>query len=211
MGVIKTSEDLASALQMLVKLEPRFGDLLKSYGQPSLRQVPATLESFLAVITEQFLSLSAGAAIWGRVKAHLGHVTAEAVLACSPEALSRLGLSRAKAKSFQAAATAWDAGKIDLDADVEELRKQLLAIWGVGPWTVDVFLLTAFGHGDVWPAGDVALQHAMHDFLDLPSRPSAREMEIIGAAWRPHRAAASRLLWAHYRALKGKPQAPSQD
>jgi len=125
--------------------------------------------------------------------------------------LVALGLSRAKAKSFHAAAAAWQANEIDLEAEAEQVRKQLLKIWGVGPWTVDVFLLTAFGHGDAWPGGDVALQHAVHDFLGLPSKPSTREMEIIGAAWRPHRAAASRLLWAHYRALKGKPQAPSQD
>ena len=210
MNIIKTPQDLASALTVLISQERRFDRLLKSYGQPSLRLVPATLESLLSIVTGQFLSLSSSAAIWGTVRAHLGPVTADSILACSPEALVALGLSRAKAKCFHGVANAWKANEINLDAEAGRLRKQLLNVWGIGPWTADVFLLTASGHGDAWPGGDVALQHAMHHFLDLPTRPSTREMELLSAPWRPHRGAASRLLWAHYRAITGKCQTPSQ-
>ena len=31
---------------------------------------------------------------------------------------------------------------------------------GIGPWTVDIYLLAVLGRGDVWPAGDLALQIA---------------------------------------------------
>ena len=153
MTKLMTREDLAWALQSLVMQEPRFGALLEAYGQPSLRRVPATLESILIIITEQFLSLAAGAAIWTRIKANLGEVSATSILACPQEELVKLGLSRAKAKSFHAAAEAWLAGKINLEADLEELRRQLLNLWGVGPWTVDVFLLGALGHGDASARG----------------------------------------------------------
>ncbi len=207
----ETSADLGTALDHLCELEPRFAPLIQTYGVPSLRRVPATLESLLNIVTEQFLSLSAGAAIWARVKARLGDVTPGSVLACCQDELLALGLSRAKAKCFHVVA----ASEIDFvschHVEAKDLRRQLLKLWGIGPWTADVFMLVALGHADAWPAGDVALQHGLRHFLALAERPGAKEMEAHSLPWRPYRAAAARLLWSHYRHLKGLPQAPSQN
>jgi DNA-3-methyladenine glycosylase II len=207
----ETSAELALALGRLCETEPRFAPLLAAYGVPSLRRVAPTLESLLSIVTDQFLSLSAGAAIWARVRERLGEVTPEAVTACPPEDLVTLGLSRAKAKCFHAAA----ASAIDFASchlmDARDFRSQLLKVWGIGPWTADVFMLSAMGHADAWPAGDIALQHAIRDFLSLAERPGVKEMETHARPWRPYRAAAARLLWSHYRHVKGLAQAPSQN
>ncbi|MDE2383679.1 MAG: DNA-3-methyladenine glycosylase 2 family protein [Alphaproteobacteria bacterium] len=207
----RTSTDLAAAVERLIALEARFRPILDAHGLPALRQAPASLEGLLAIVTEQFLSLSAGAAIWARVLAHVGEVNAPRILSCTQEQLLALGLSRAKAKCFHAAAQACASGGLDFGADSKSLRRQLLAIWGIGPWTADVFLLTARGHADAWPAGDLALQVAAQDFLKLSERPDARQMDALAEPWRPFRAAAARLLWSHYRALNGMAQAPSQE
>jgi len=207
----ETSAELALALRQLCETEPRFASLFAAYGVPSLRRVAPTLESLLSIVTEQFLSLSAGAAIWARVKARLGDVTSETVLTCSQDEMLALGLSRAKAKCFHAAAgSAIDFPSCHL-VDARDFRVVLLKVWGIGPWTADVFMLSVLGHADAWPAGDIALQHAMRDFLSLPERPGVKEMEALSLAWRPYRAAAARLLWSHYRHLKGLAQAPSQN
>ncbi len=158
------------------------------------------------IVTEQFLSLQAAAAIWARIKLRLGDLTAASVLTLSREELVALGLSRSKAKCFHACANA----NINFE-DHLVLRPSLLAILGIGPWTVDIFMLTAWGEADCWPVGDVALQVAVQHLFELPSRPTHREMEAIAQHWRPSRAAAARLLWAHYRHLKALPQAPSQN
>jgi DNA-3-methyladenine glycosylase II len=204
---LSTQEQLEGEIRNLIVLEPRFGAVHQRHGTPSLRVAPASLETLLAIVTEQFLSLKAAAAIWQRLNAAIGPVTPRAILACHPERLVALGLSRNKAKCFHACA----AAPLDFDAKPDDVRKNLLAIWGIGPWTADIFLLTALGHGDAWPAGDLALQAAAQHLLGLEARPDARVMEKIAEAWRPHRASAARLLWAHYRGLNGLPQAPSQN
>ena len=206
-----SQKDLELAIARLIEIEPRFAPIHVRHGTPSLRRTSANLESLLSIITDQFLSLQAGAAIWARLKARLGEISSHSVIACSQEELGLLGLSKAKAKCFHGCASA----ELDFLALVknepEKIREKLLAIWGIGPWTADIFLLTAIAHQDAWPAGDLALQVATQDLLGLSHRPDVAKMETIGKTWQPHRAAAARLLWAHYRGLKGLAQAPSQN
>ena len=204
---LTTQEQLESEIKRLIALEPRFRAVHQKHGTPSLRGAEANLETLLMIVTEQFLSLKAAAAIWQRLAEALGPISAEAVLAATPERLKELGLSGSKAKCFHASA----AAPLDFGAAPDDLRKRLLDIWGVGPWTADIFMLTAIGYADAWPAGDLALQTATQNLLNLDARPSARKMDEIATAWQPHRATAARLLWAHYRGLNGLPQAPSQN
>jgi DNA-3-methyladenine glycosylase II len=178
--------------------------IVDRHGLPSLRVSPQRLEGLLIIITEQFLSLQAAAAIWVRLKARLGPCGLEDVLACSEAELVSLGLSRTKASAFHAAA------KADLNFDgLDEagVSKKLCAIHGVGLWTADIYLLSVLGAANAWPKGDLALRIAAADFLKLERKPEIAEMDVLAAPWQPWRAIAARLLWSHYRALKGLPQA----
>ncbi len=201
---IRTLAELETATLGLCQIEPRFAAVAKQHGIPSLRVSPQGLEGLLMIITEQFLSLQAAAAIWERIKSRLGDCSPEAVLQCPQSELVALGLSRTKAKAFHAAALS------DLDFtehDETGVTKELCAIHGVGPWTADIYLLSVLGAADAWPTGDLALRIAIQDFLQLEHRPEISQMAELAENWRPHRAVAARLLWSHYRGLKGLAQA----
>lgn len=163
------------------------------------------------IVTEQFLSLAAARAIWLRLAGALQPFDADRILSCSQEELVKLGLSRAKAKSFHGLAQAARQGHFHHDhlaaCDDETARKLLVALPGVGPWTADIYLLTACLRADVWPWGDVALQAAAHDLFKFKARPGKAEMLELGESFRPYRAVAARLLWSHYRGLKSMKQA----
>jgi DNA-3-methyladenine glycosylase II len=73
-----------------------------------------------------------------------------------------------------------------------------VALPGIGPWTAEVYLLSALRRPDTWPIGDIALQEGARRARGLDTRPSAEELDVIGEAWRPHRASAARLLWHLY-------------
>ncbi len=163
------------------------------------------------IVTEQFLSLSAAAAIWSRVRNAIEPFDATTICKFSPDQLLGFGLSRAKAKSFHEIAARVLDGRLNFleyeDLDENTIPKKLCTLPGVGPWTADIYLLAVMGATDAWPSGDLALRIAMQDFLQLDHRPEIKEMPILAAAWRPHRAVAARLLWSHYRGLKGLQQA----
>jgi DNA-3-methyladenine glycosylase II len=62
--------------------------------------------------------------------------------------------------------------------------------------------LFCLGHGDAWPAGDLAVQEAVKIGLGLKTRPTAKQMAPLAEPWRPLRGAAAHLWWAYYRAMK---------
>jgi DNA-3-methyladenine glycosylase II len=202
---------LTAAVAELCRAEPRFQAVVQRHGPPSLRAMTPGFESLLHIVTEQFLSLKAAHVIWLRLEARLSPFTAKSVLACPHDELMALGLSGAKARSFHGIAR-----EFLLDPDLfaslassadEQARKQLLVLPGVGPWTADIYLLSALQRADVWPWGDLALRHAAGDLFGLGGPPDLRAMRLLGEAFSPWRAVAARLLWAHYRGLRGLVQA----
>ena len=206
-----TPHRLRKAVRDLCALEPRFEKVLARHGTPSLRPMPDGLEGLLLTVTEQFFSLKAAAVIWGRLRERLQPLLPDTVLDCPHAELMALGLSAAKARSFHGIARAIHSGIFAPDTlpdhSDDEARKQLLALPGVGPWTADIYLLAALQRPDVWPWGDLALQLSVHNLFEMQERPGKREMLALSEPWRPWRAVAARLLWSHYRGLKGMKQA----
>src|SRR6476661_3765329 len=130
----------------------------------------------------------------------------EAIRKARADRLGRLGLSAAKIKTLKSIARELAAERINLDVlaeeDADAAHNTLTALHGIGPWTADVYLLFCLGHGDAWPAGDLAVQEAVKIGLGLKTRPSAKQMAPLAEPWRPLRGAAAHLWWSYYRALK---------
>jgi len=211
MLVLDTEDQLRSAAAALAAREPRFASVIATHGVPPLRRTSGGLKTLLRIVTDQMISLRAGEAIWRRVEPALHPFSAETIARTQPSALMALGLSGAKARTFIAVAASVAEGRFEFgelkDFSDGEARAALLSLKGIGPWTADLYLLTALGRADAWPAGDLALQVAAQDLLALAERPDARMLDRLGGAWQPWRAVAARLLWSHYRGLRGLAQA----
>jgi DNA-3-methyladenine glycosylase II len=201
-----TQADLDAAMTKLVAAEPRFKPMLEATGFPALRQREAGFAGLAAIIVGQQLSTQSAAAIWGRLAAAFDPFHHDALRKSRAERLGRLGLSAAKIRTLKGIAHDIAKGKLDLEAlasrEADEAHALLTAIHGIGPWTADLYLLFCLGHADAWPAGDLALQEALRIGLSLPTRPTAKEMAVLGESWRPWRGAAAPLLWAYYRVIK---------
>jgi DNA-3-methyladenine glycosylase II len=202
---IHTETDLDAALAALNKVDPRFVALLAKAGRPPLRRRADGFAGLAAIIVAQQLSTASANAIWGRLAAAFDPLDPAAILRARPARLRRLGLSAAKVRTLKAIARAVVGEELAL-AGLEELSADqahaaLTAVHGIGPWTADIYLLTALGHADAWPGGDLALQEAARLAFALPARPTAKEMLQLAEPWRPWRAVAARILWSYYRAI----------
>jgi DNA-3-methyladenine glycosylase II len=209
--LVLTRATLAAAVAELCAMETRFAPVVAAQGLPSLRKMPGGLEGLLRIVTDQFLSLQAAAAIWARLCKRLSPLTPETVLATPQADLVTLGLSRAKAKSFHGIALAMASGNFDpsklASMPDEMVQAELVKLPGIGPWSAEIYLLASLQRADIWPAGDLALQHAAQNLFQLEARPQGKAMVELGQRFSPHRAVAARLLWSHYRSLKGLKQA----
>jgi AraC family transcriptional regulator, regulatory protein of adaptative response / DNA-3-methyladenine glycosylase II len=118
----------------------------------------------------------------------LTHVfpTAEAVAGAD---LGGLGLTGGRIHTLHALATAAASGDLDLDGggDPAETAAGLLALPGIGPWTVSYLQMRALRDPDAFPATDLVLRRALKRHgADLDQT----------EAWRPWRAYAAGHLWA---------------
>jgi DNA-3-methyladenine glycosylase II len=206
-AVIEHDEHVAQGVEHLIAIEPRFARVVENHGMPSARRVQNELSSLLKIIVEQLISLKAADAIWQRIETRLHPFEAEEILKIEHDQLKLLGLTGAKTKCFHDICRAVNSGALNFSAlhqiSNEEVLKKLMSLSGIGPWTADIYLLSALGRADACPSSDLALQVAAQDLLGLKERPSPKQFLAVAEAWRPWRSVAARLLWSHYRGLKG--------
>ena len=129
-------------------------------------------------------------------------------LFCYPEAsdVARLTLddlttrkfSRAKAETLLRLARLVDSGALLLErgAGVEQVSADLLAVKGIGPWTVNYALLRGYGYADCSLHGDVAIRAALQHLLGEDAKPDMARTEALLARYAPHRTMAAAHLWA---------------
>jgi len=105
------------------------------------------------------------------------------------------GLPRARAQAIRALARRLASGELTLDhgSDRAAARRGLLAVPGVGPWTVEYVAMRALRDPDAFPAADLGVRHAI-ERLGHDGR--ARSIERLSERWRPYRAYAVQHLWA---------------
>jgi len=205
---LDTQADLDDAIRALVKQDPRLAPILDVTGPPALRRREPGFTGLAHIVCGQQLSTASAAAIWGRLSAAFDPFDADAIRRARADRLGRLGLSAAKIKTLKHAARELGAQRLNLDVlaneDADAAHNTLTALPGIGPWTADVYLLFCLGHGDAWPAGDLAVQEAIKVGLGLALRPTAKQMMPLAEAWRPLRGAAAHLWWSYYRAIKNR-------
>jgi DNA-3-methyladenine glycosylase II len=175
-------------------------------GMPALRQRAPGFEGLAQIVCGQQVSVASASAIWGRVSSAFSPFDHHAIRKARTDRLGRLGLSAAKIKTLKALARELVEERLNLDVlaeeDADAAHNTLVALHGIGPWTADVYLLFCLGHGDAWPAGDVAIQESIKVGLGLKERPTVKQMAPLAEPWRPLRGAAAHLWWAYYHAIK---------
>lgn len=105
---------------------------------------------------------------------------------------AELPMPRARGRALIALCAALADGTIALDRGPhrDDVRRALLAIPGIGPWTADYVALRALGHPDVFLPTDVGIRNALRGLGRDPAEASA-----LAQAWSPWRSYAQLYLW----------------
>ena len=198
---IETDADIADGVAALAVLDPRLKPIIDVAGHVPLRRSEGGFRGLARIIVAQQISRSAAEAIWSRFDAHLGDFRPQDVRLASEDDLRACGLSRPKIRTLKAIASACDSHfKIERLAGlpVDEAIGSLTGLYGVGPWTAEVYLLFCLGHADIFPAGDLALMVAVGDAFGFKERPDEKTLRAIAEHWAPWRGVAARLFWRYY-------------
>lgn len=172
---------------------------------PGLR-IPGALDGFevaLRAILGQQISVKAATTVFGRFATTFGRPvvtpwpelnraapTAEILADARLQQIIDQGLTQRRARTIQALAREVADGNLVLtpSADVEPTQQALLALPGIGPWTVQYLTMRALGQPDALPESDLGLLRAAG--CDRPA-----ELLTRAEAWRPWRSYAAMHLW----------------
>ena len=150
----------------IAKIDPAFMPAIKdlepcTFGltKPKLSQY----QSLIRAVIAQQVSTAAARTITGRLEDKCsGSITAERVGALSLKQLQSVGLTGAKVRTISELTSAALSGEINFRRFVnmsdEEIIQELVPLFGIGRWTVEMFLIFHLGRLDVWPVYDLAVR-----------------------------------------------------
>lgn len=197
-----TAEQLTTALDALAAREPAFAAAIARAGYPPPRIRERGFATLLRTIIGQQVSTRSAESVWNKLEGLVGSLADPGnITRASAETLREAGLSRQKAGYARSLADEVTSGRLNLGQlplDDEEAITALVAIKGIGRWSAEIYLLFAEGRGDIWPAGDLAVQIEVGRILGHTERPSEKLVRAVAEAWRPYRGAAAIFAWHRY-------------
>jgi len=125
--------------------------------------------------------------------------TPERVAEIPYEELQAMQFSRRKAEYVIDTARKIVSGELDLaglaDLSDEEVLKTLTKVRGVGPWTVQNWLMFSQGRPDLFPVADIGIQNALKLYFQMDNKPNIEQIEKWMQEWSPYRSYAAMTLW----------------
>jgi len=192
----------AQAARILAERDPVIARLIDEAGLPSFaRPTESHLTALVRPIIYQQLAGPAARAIYGRMVTALGgEITADALLATSPEDLRAAGLSGNKVLAVKDLAVKVADGTVVLDSrklareSNDEIVARLSAVRGIGRWSAEMFLLFQLRRLDVWPTGDLVVRKGFGLAWNIPT-PTPRQLDALGEPYRPYRSVVAWYCW----------------
>ena len=160
------AKELAAIKKKISRIDPAFVPAIKNLepctfglAKPKVSQY----QSLIRAVIAQQVSTAAAQTITGRLQAKCaGTITPEKVGALSLKQLQSVGLTGAKVRTISELTSATLSGEINFrkfaHMSNEEIINELVPLFGIGRWTVEMFLIFHLGRLDVWPIDDLAVR-----------------------------------------------------
>ncbi|MDH5631583.1 MAG: DNA-3-methyladenine glycosylase [Gammaproteobacteria bacterium] len=194
--------EIEQATRHLSKTDSVMALLIRHSGPLDLGR-PGTphFHSLVSAIINQQLSVKAGQTIEKRLLTRQGGTRFQAPKLASLDSteLRACGLSSNKVRYVRQLSLAVNEGDINfrklVHLDDDSIRKMLIQLPGIGPWTIDMFLMNALRRPDVFPVDDLVLRQSMQRHYSLAADALRKDYLDIAARWRPYRSIATYYLW----------------
>ena len=161
-------------------------------------------ESLVSSVISQQLATKAAETIHGRlVDLCKGTINAKKLIKLDYLALREIGVSGAKARTIKGLSTAVVDKTIPIDSideihDDQEIYDKLTSLWGIGRWTVEMFMMFQLGRLDIWPTGDLAVRRGWDIVHKNKEETVAKDLDVKGEKLHPYR---SVVAWYCYQAV----------
>ena len=189
-------------VEQIAETDPKFLPIIENSELCDLgRYQPehSHFESLVSSVISQQLATAAARTIKERFKSAVGKITPKNIDGISDVELRSVGLSAAKAKTIRGLTAAANTKQINFnklhDEADELLYSKLTSLWGIGPWTVDMFMMFQLGRLDIWPTGDLGVRRGWESIHKLKTEITPKGLERRGVKFKPHRSVVAWYCW----------------
>ena len=197
------AKELAAIKKKISRIDPTFGPAIKNLEPCTfglIKPKVSQYQSLIRAVIAQQVSTAAARTITGRLQDKCsGSIIAERVGALSLKQLQSVGLTGAKVRTINELTSATLSGDINFKKFAhmsdDEIIQELVPLFGIGRWTVEMFLIFHLGRLDVWPVGDLAVRRGW-DNLHRSSQPiKPKALQELGEQFAGMRSVVAWYCW----------------
>jgi len=205
-GLLGLDQDAAAFARLARRLG--VGRLVSGRAGLRLSRTPGVWDGLLWSIIGQQINFPFACVLKRRLVENLGTPlpgglfslpTPAAVARLEPSDLRPLQYSKQKAEYLIGAARLVAEGNLDLAAmpsmSATRAERTLLAVRGLGPWSVNYLMMRSLGFADCVPIGDTGVTSGLRTLFRLEERPDADATRRLMSVFSPHRSLATAHLW----------------
>jgi DNA-3-methyladenine glycosylase II len=193
------------AVAHLATVDPVMYRLMEDIGpctlKPNVRRSP--FESLARAIAHQQLHGKAAQSILTRFVALFPgrkFPRPDDLLALNMRSMRAAGFSRSKILALRDLATKTLDGTVPTNRVIkklgdDEIVQRLIAVRGIGRWTVEMLLIFQLGRPDVLPVDDFGVRNGFRIAYRRRSMPTPKQVFQYGERWKPYRTVAAWYLW----------------
>ena len=200
---MSTTPNMATIAAELAECDERLAAVIAAHPLCTLGSKASSVsnfESLVESVVSQQLSVKAADTIYARLVDLCGGSLAPAqVASLGDEVMRAAGLSGAKTKTIRGLAEASLSGEVNFEGlhllDDVTISTQLNALWGIGPWTVDMFMMHQLHRLDIWPTGDLGVRRGWQNIHGLEAMPEPKWLDPLGDTFKPYRSVVAWYCW----------------
>ncbi len=156
-------------------------------------------DTLVGIVISQFISTKAANSIFKNIRENFNsaYLNEKHFKDLKINEIKKLGLSTNKARTIKEISNLYLSKKIkDLsNLSNKELNQTLLSVFGIGPWSVNMFEIFSIGKLDVFSSKDAGLRLAMNNFGMIEPESDWNKYDTYAKKWSPYRTIASLHLW----------------
>ena len=156
-------------------------------------------DTLVGIVISQFISTKAADSIFKNIRENFNadYLNEKHFQNLNIEEIKKLGLSRNKAKTIKQISDLYLNENIKdlLDLNDKQLNQTLLSIFGIGPWSLNMFEIFCIGKLDVFSSKDAGLRLAMNNASMVKPESDWKKYDEYAEEWSPYKSLACLHLW----------------
>ncbi len=190
----------SSGIRHISGVDPVLSCLIKKHKSSSYLKCTNTLfKTFFNIIVGQQISIEAANSIEKRIKLHVVNITPKNILNESNNNLRSMGLSFRKVQYIKGIANLI-LNRRSFFSSLSKMNDSdaittLSSLYGIGPWSAEMFLIFQYNRQNILPVGDIGLINSFCKNYNVNKNDFLNKITDYKKLWQPYCTVATWYLW----------------